>query len=427
MIRTLNSARICAVLGTALLVTLATGCEDFLQVEDPGRYTDESLNTPLAMKAVANGVEGDLWGAYDDFVTFHGLLSDEFMHTGTWAQWEDMDQGRVGPAFGTDNGVFDSFVQRRTAANKAEERFLSVMGDTANRSEVMARVATVAGWVELLLGMHACEGPKEAGGAIVPDVDLYKQAIPMLTRAADISRTASNQNYERLAIAGRARAKLLSGDLAGALTDAQTIPDSYVFNAKYSETGSSNGVATLAHYSRLKAGGLDTRQWARVDTIARAMRDPFTTQLDMRVQFSRQGNGADGVKKFYGQEKYKTPSDDIRMTSGWEMRLIEAEVYLKQGNLTQAIAQINKVRANAGLTAHSATGLTAAQVQERLLWERFAELYLEGQRVNDLVRFNLVSTVMGTGRAPKFPMSTSELNLNPNTNGNTQGRCPAGV
>ena len=427
MIRTLKSARIAAVLGTALLVTVATGCEDFLQVEDPGRYTDESLNTPLAMKALANGVEGDLWGTYDGFVTFHGLMSDEFMHTGTWAQWEDMDQGRVGPAFGTDNGVFDSFVQRRTAALRAQERFQSVMGDTANRSEVMARVVITAGWVELLLGMHACEAPKEANGAIIPDIDVYKQALPLLTRGADIARAGNNQNYERLAIAGRARAKLLSGDLAGALTDAQTIPDTYVFSAKYSETGSSNDVASLAHYSRLKAGGLDTRMWARVDTIARAMRDPYTNQLDMRVQFSRQGNGADGVKKFYGQEKYKTPSDDIRMTSGWEMRLIEAEVYLKQNNLAQAVASINKVRVKAGLTPHDAAGLTAAQVQERLLWERFAELYLEGHRVNDLVRFNLVTSVLGTGRAPKFPMSTSELNLNPNTNGNTQGRCPAGV
>ena len=39
-----------------LALALATACSDFLEVQDPGRFTDESLNTPIALAAVANGV-----------------------------------------------------------------------------------------------------------------------------------------------------------------------------------------------------------------------------------------------------------------------------------------------------------------------------------------------------------------------------------
>lgn len=420
----LNTSRRVAGLAVALSVLGTAACSDFLEVEDPGRFTDDALNTPLALNAVANGVEGDLWGVYDDFSTFSGLMSDELQHTGTWAQWEDMDQGLLRAAVGTDNGVFNSIVNRRTAALNAVTRFNSVMGDTASRSLLMARVVTMQGWIELLLGQHACEGPKEAFGEIIPDTELWAQAIPFLTQGADIARKAGSTDYERLAVAGRARAKLFTGDLAGALTDAQTIPDSYAYFAKFSETGTSNSITSFAHYSRLKAGGLDPIQQSKVDTVANAMRDPFTNELDNRLPFTRRANGADGVRKFYNQEKYTTLADDVRMTSGWEMRLIEAEVYMKQNNLVQAVTQINKVRAHAGLTPHATTGLTAAQVQNYLLWERFAEMYLEGHRLNDLSRFNLVGSVLGTGRATKFPMSTNEISLNPHVNGNAAGRCP---
>ncbi|MGH7461822.1 MAG: RagB/SusD family nutrient uptake outer membrane protein [Longimicrobiales bacterium] len=418
-----NAMRRCAGAVATLGILGTAACSDFLQVEDPGRYTDDALNTPLALNAVVNGVEGDLWGAFDDLSAFHGLMSDEFQHTGTWAQWEDMDRGRQFPAVGTDNGVHSSLLQRRTAAKNAETRLTTVMGDTAGRSILMARAVAMQGWIELLLGMHACESPKEANGAIISDIDIYKLAIPLLTKAADIARTAGSTAYERMAVGGRARAKLFTGDLAGALADAQTIPDDFVYSAKYSETGTSNTISTLAYYARLKAGGLDPIHQAKVDTVANLMRDPFSNQHDPRLAFTRRGNGADNVKKHYNQEKYKSPADDIIMVSGWEMRLIEAEVYMKQGNLAQAVAQINKVRTHGGLTAHSATGATAATVQEWLLWERFSQLYLEGHRMNDLARFNLVRTRLGAGRSLKFPLSRTEI-LNNSAMKEGEATCP---
>lgn len=421
---TSNAMRKTAGAVLALAVIATTACSDFLEVEDPGRFTDEALNDPNALRAVANGVEGDLMGAYDDYATFSGLMTDELQHTGTWAQWEDMDRGRQGPLIGTDNGVHSSFLQSRTAAQKAQERFTTVMKDSANRTLLMARAVATEAWANLLLGMHACENPVGPNGAIVPDIESFKAAIPLMTKAADIAKSARSTDYERFAIAGRARANLFAGNLAAAAADAALIPTDFVFNAKYSETGTGNSIVSFAHFSRLKAGGLDPIHQSKVDTIAGFMRDPYTAEHDRRLPFTRRGNGADNVKRFYNQEKWKTLADDIRMASGKEMRLIEAEVLMKQGNLAGAIEKINVVRAAAGLRAHATTGLTAANVQEKLLWERFAELYLEGHRMHDLARFNLVGPILGTGRATKFPMNATELQLNPNVAGQIQGRCP---
>jgi len=409
----------------ALVVTAAAACDDFLSVQDPGRFTDEALDSPSALNAVANGVEGDMWAVYDDFATFGGLMTDELQHTGTWSQWEDMDRGRIGPAIGTDNGVHRDLLFARTAAQKAQERFTRVMADSVNRTELMARVVAAEAWINLLMGMHACESPPAPLEAPVPDVEIFTRSIPIFTRAIDIATAANSSEYVLFATAGRARANLFVDNLDAALTDAQQVPDDFVYAARFSETAVSNSIVSFAHYSRLKAGGLDPLQQPKVDTIAQAMRDPFTGQLDSRLPFTRQGRGADNTKIFYNQEKFTTLSDDVPMATGLEMRLIEAEVLMRQGNLPAAVEKINHVRQVAGLDAHSTEGLTPELVQDYLLWERFAQLYLEGHRMHDLARFGLVTEVMGPGRAIKFAMDTGELQLNPHTSGNTAGRCPA--
>ena len=45
----LNTSRRVAGLAVALSVLGTAACGDFLEVEDPGRFTDDALNTPLAL------------------------------------------------------------------------------------------------------------------------------------------------------------------------------------------------------------------------------------------------------------------------------------------------------------------------------------------------------------------------------------------
>jgi hypothetical protein len=56
---------------------------------------------------------------------------------------------------------------------------------------------------------------------------------------------------------------------------------------------------------------------------------------------------------------------------------------------------------------------TQQEVFERLLSERFAELFIEGHRMTDLDRFNLVTERLGANRARKLPLSRTEILNNP--------------
>ena len=131
---------------TALSFAGVVACSDFLDIEDPGRYTDDALNTPLALKAVANGVEADFLGDLDNLAYYLGEMSDEYMATGTWNPDFDVDQGRTPTLTNQGQGQTQtSFLNNRTAAQKAQERFKTVMADSADRTELMARVVAVEG------------------------------------------------------------------------------------------------------------------------------------------------------------------------------------------------------------------------------------------------------------------------------------------
>jgi hypothetical protein len=425
MSRKTNQMRKVACGAIVISMVAATACEDFLEVQDPGRFTDEALNSPLALAAVAAGVEGDLLGEVANLAWDFGQMSDELMHTGTWNPDNALDRG-IEPTLTNQNAQYqDDFLESRTASQKAQERFLNVMGDTTSRSLLMAKVVAIEAWSNLYLGMYNCESPTEPDGPIVSDIEMYKLSIPLMSEAATIAKAAGSTLYERFAIAGRARANLLAGNLDAALADAQTIPDDFVFWAPFSAGSASpaNVLVNFAHRSELKAAGLDSRRFSTIDTIVSLMKDPWTGKLDARVPVSHRPNerGADGVSQYYNQDKYDTRDDDVQVTDGMEMRLIEAEVYLKKSDLVRAMQRINLVRSKAGLDPVTAT--TAADVQAKLLHERFAELFLEGQRMLDLHRFQLVGAVLGTGRPTKFPLLTNEIQLNTNVGGKLEGRC----
>jgi tetratricopeptide (TPR) repeat protein len=426
------------VLGLVLAGGLsACSLDAILEVSDPSRFTDEALDDLNALAAVANGVEGNLHATVDNWAEQSGLLADELMHTGTWAQYEDSDQGRWRPPPQNSQSLVGYGV--RTAALKAEERFVRVLGDTAYRTTLMARVKAAEGWRELLSAMTDCEGtdyvkPGEEYGEIVPDNKMYENAVTVLTKAIEIAQAAKSTKYEQFARAGRARAYLMLGKYNEALADAQAIPKGFQYDADFSDASFVNWFVQVDHYTENKAAGLDSRRWSRVDTTSADGKDyyidKFSGQRDPRVQIVyRVSNrlGVDGVKKFYSQNKYKVRGDDIPMTHWREMRLIEAEVYWKQGNFVQAIAKMNEVRADPCSGCAALPGLvnpnTSAGVLDMLLEERFSTLFLEGHRANDLYRFNLFPSVIGTGYNTKFSMSATEMLNNPKA---TQPRsCPA--
>ena len=123
-----------------------------------------------------------------------------------------------------------------------------------------------------------------------------------------------------------------------------------------------------------------------------------------------------------------TSASPVRLASGREMRLVEAEAKLRANDLPGAMTSINLVRTNAGTTAVTATTITEGW---RLLKrERGIELWLEARRLGDMRRWKAENTPgaldpleqpgAGSHLAKQdlcFPISRSERETNPNLKG----------
>jgi starch-binding outer membrane protein, SusD/RagB family len=132
-----------------------------------------------------------------------------------------------------------------------------------------------------------------------------------------------------------------------------------------------------------------------------------------------------GRVPFYPEAKHSTSASPIRLTSGREMRLIEAEAKLRAGDWPGAMTSINQVRTAAGVGTITAIDLTDAW---RLLKrERGIELWLETRRLGDLRRWKAANTpgaldpLEQPGAASHltrqdlcFPVPPSERQTNPN-------------
>jgi hypothetical protein len=436
--RLIERARVLAALVTIVGVT---GCGDILEVEDPQRFVDDRLDNPAAIEPVANGVEGDFMLSLDDVAIFTGILSDELESTSTWQAWDDISEGNIRADWFSE--IPDNFtpaqnllLRARYSALDAEARFRRVLGDTADRSPAMIKVKATDAWTDVELGMSYCESPAEPGGPAVSDTAIFQQALTKLQATLALVPTASmpdDQKAQWTAYlqAGLARTNLMLGNDAAALAAAEQVPAGFKKQAIFSSTSDAqnNVAANQGHPAYNRAAGMRTIWLSQVDTVAGFLRDPFSGALDRRVPITFDANDANGLRlgvnnrtPFIGNGKAATLDAPIDITDRAEMNLIEAEVYWRQGNFQTAIDRMNLNRAAAGLPALVNPG-TSQGVFDMLLQERFAELFVEGHRMQDLYRFGLVGTRLGPGRATKLPLSRTEILNNPSI---TEGQqtCP---
>ena len=137
-----------------------------------------------------------------------------------------------------------------------------------------------------------------------------------------------------------------------------------------------------------------------------------------------------GKVPWYAETKFNKKESGINLSSGWEMRLIEAESKLKGGDVTGAMALVNKHRVALGLTAWSAATTTDAWTM--LKRERGIELWMEARRLGDLRRWKATNTpgvlsdfeIAGGAKSYLdaaqdlcYPIPLSETQTNPNLKG----------
>lgn len=378
-----------------MFVVATTACEDLLTVDNPSSILEGDLDTEAGVAAIAAGVAGDFNAAFTSSALWAALLSDEMIHTGTAPAERNTSLGDVA----VEAASFDELAAARWVADDAVRRFREVFPDADSRSET-ASVSVYGGFALLVLADLHCRIPLDGGPAQTP-ADIYAEAEARFTTALTVAAATGEPELQQRAYAGRARARRMQGKYEDAKTDAQEVADGFVFEAIYTETGQQN-----AYPARTVA---DIR---REISVHPRVYDDSRFQADPRVPFIDRGElflGVDGSSQFVEQRKYLTRSDAMEISSWQEARLIEAEAEVGLGNPAAAVPLIDEVRTAAGLDPYVGV-VTADAIMDQIAYERAAELFLEGQRLNDQRR---LEDPFLEGRGTCFDISQDEKDANP--------------
>jgi len=437
MLRTTNTTALSLL---AALALASTGCSGILEVEDPQAFGDGDLNSAVIIKSVADGAEGSLHQAFDDVVVVTSLQGDEIESTSTWIDWEDVSEGRLRGDWasnGSFSGPMDAVLRARFAAQNATDRIKSVLADKASASPLLTQMTWVDGFADLLIGASYCEGPLVQGGAREPNTKFFPQAVTKFTAALNQvgSIPAADQaRWRPILLASRARANLFAGNDDAALADALAVPAGFAKDAVYAEAAANQQSTTgnQLHQNRNRSGGLRRLYHNRVlgsftasAYVTGSLADWYEpTKPDPRMAVTRKlgERGVNNRFDYFGITKYADRGANQPLITFREMSLIAAEVYMKKGNYANMAQKLNENRTPVGLTAIP-TPTNAAAAQAALLNERMAVLFVEGQRMYDLHRFNLVRSVLGPDRATMLPLSRTEILANPNMK-EGQATCP---
>jgi hypothetical protein len=294
-------------------------------------------------------------------------------------------------------------------------RIKRVLGATATNNVNLAQALIWAGYANRHLGENFCEGVIN-GGPAQPYTVYLERAEADLTEAITVATAANNANLVSAATAGRASVRLLRNNLTGAATDAAGISNTFVYRMPYFSTD-------LDQYNRIYWASAN--QPYRAHTVWNTFYEGYRkTSRDPRVPFDSSATqlvgdaavGNLGRVRWYFQTKYPAQTSPINLSSGWEMRLIEAEAKLVAGDVPGAMTQLNLHRVSLGLAPWTAANATEAWTA--LKRERGIELWLESRRLGDFRRWATLSRPGTsddmTGRDLCFATPLSEKQTNPN-------------
>jgi hypothetical protein len=272
-----------------------------------------------------------------------------------------------------------------------------------------ASTAMYAGYALVMLGEAFCEIAVDLSARMKPPAvftmaeDRFTKAIDAATQAGSTATATAILNAARV---GRARARLGAGKKAEAAADAKLVTAGFEFKTTYSSSNARReNYVNVNMYRNLF--------WS-VDGRLRGL--TIDGKADPRIATVNQNRfGPDGFTPLWFAAKYPAATTGIRLASWREAQLIIAEAEGGQS----AVDRINAVRATYGILPYA--GGTAAEIAAQLVAERQRELFLEGQRLGDMVRLNLT---WDTGRNHKgnfplgpsgcIPLPTKELFNNPN-------------
>lgn len=390
--------------GALILVasTALAGC-DIFDITNPGPISDQDLQSQAAGSTVLVGLVSDVEVAADQTAFYAGVGSTDLEADATRPWTNNPSEGRMVPQDG--DNVWDPVQQARWTTEHGVNQLRETQ-PSPDSNPMVAAAHSWAGYANRIAGDNLCVAVID-GGEPQPSRVYYERAVSQLEQAQSVAEAAGADSTRLAAIAGLAQSHLILGNYDQAMSYAQQVPDDFRWVAHRSANSGREYNLTY----------LETHEQRQV-TVTTTYTDSLGPDADPRTPFQvTQDLGASGEHQYLRQLKYDSRGSDIPLAKGSEMRLIEAEVMLRDGDVEGAMEKINHVRTNAGVEPKQAG--TAEEAWLALDRERHLVLWIEGRRLKDNARLGSEglspwSESFIQGRDTCFPPSRQEINANEN-------------
>lgn len=384
----------------ALLGTAACDTDSLLEVIDPDLVTPDAVEGEKGASLYWAGALGQFARAYSSGtntqVLYSGMLTDEFILSGTFPTRNEVDRREMDARNGTLTNVYEALHQARVGLKNAAERLEEFVPGDARIAEMW----NLNGYTYVLFAENYCSGvpfgetPNKGDlvqGTPTTTADMLATAISRFNTAAAAAGSSSDQ--ARLAAVGLGRAHLNQGNYAQAAQAVASVPTdwAYLIRSKAGATGGQRNTVYEMNHSQ--------RRWSLADGEGgNGIR--WQSESDMRVPWRDSGQfGFDEETPLIHQLKFVSWEDDTPVASGVEARLIEAEALYHAGDFTGMMGKLNALRATVGLAPLADPGTASARV-DMLFEERARWLFATSHRLGDLRR---LIRQYGRNQADVFP------------------------
>lgn len=422
-------------IGAACVLAATLSCDT--EVTNPGPVQDEFLNDRNSATAMVNGA-GRALGSAINWISYTGAAITREIHpAGSTGSFGISNRWQSGELNADDADLNTHWEQAQRARWLAEEtiRRLEAAGppvpgdgsviNAAQFANLLQLAYVYAGYANKLLGENMCAAVID-GSAELPNAIFFARAESLFTKAIAVTggTAAANTTQSRAAYGGRAATRVFLDKWAEAVTDAGQVPSDFVFNMAYFNIGDDaqrNRIAWAAGNTPYRAH----TQWSTWYFDYRAATNDPRVPITQTTMVGDAAIECCGRVPFHPEAKHNTSASPIRLTSGAEMRLIEAENQLRNGDFAAAMGIVNQVRGAAGVGGVNAANATEAWTL--LKRERGIELWLEARRLGDMRRWQQGNTPgsldplelpgANSHLAQQdlcFPIARSERETNPN-------------
>jgi hypothetical protein len=391
-----------------VLILAATACDRLLTEPSPSQVLTTTLQTPQNAPLLVRSAIADFNCAYAQYALASGLVVDELLNAQLQTVAFDMDRRTMTAAnTGNDIGVlcetgqqavgFYSPMQIARFDGEQAATLLTTWTDAQvpGRLQLRGSAQAYEAYALALMGEGMCTDAIDGGPELSADSVLglaearFTAAITDATQAADTATM-------RLAILGRARVRLDRGKPAAAAADAGNIPvTGFEVDATFSGISVRTENRLWSQMRRDNFAGVEGPFQHAVDPAGSGQPDPRV------LSDSTGGFGNNGVAIFAAR-KYPAITSPIPIAHSSEAQLIIAEADVDAHNLLGANAIVNALQTAQGLNTFppfpdSATAMNA------IIVERGRELFLEGHRLSDYIRYGRTPLPLNPAPATPYP------------------------